>query len=196
MIKANKYAEIDERLKDPAFVDALLLRLFPHHNDPPTEANARDRESARLWVAVIELRFIKGLSYRDVYNTLLAAEEKKQNDYYGSLDLNDPADFEILEMRGQPGDPDAPVTHYYTADRIARVIHSIRKAALGERTDGKPRTGRAVGRPHKAPEDRAEVKPKAPKPKPQNEVPLPEIIAGRRGFWGKRWVAVNNRKKT
>jgi len=136
---------------DDAAVKKFLLKMFPHADFKSLESinrksgklskrdryklrrAQRDRRRAGHWLYVIHLYFRAKLSAG-----VVASEIRKRDDE-ARWDTDEPvADSDELFSNTE-----------MTRNRVDRIVHSIRKASVGERTDGKPRTGRRVGRPKK-----------------------------------------------
>lgn len=126
-IDVQRHSETPTWMGSDAEVKKFIFQLFPR-----CETSQYQRASARLWTTVIVLYFRMRLTASSV------AEQ---------VNIGRNGERESIEY--EDGLVTGELYEEVTPERIYRVAHSIRKAAAGERTDGKERTGRRPGRPRK-----------------------------------------------
>jgi hypothetical protein len=125
--EVRRHSEIFTWMSNDAEVKRFIFSIFPR-----CETSKYQRASARLWTTVIVLYF----------RMRLAASAVAAQINIGRNGERESIEYEDGLVTGE-------LYEEVTPERIYRVAHSIRKAAAGERTDGKKRTGRRSGRPPK-----------------------------------------------
>jgi hypothetical protein len=114
--------------QDNKQVLAFLLRRFPKWN-----LDGRQQRSAQIWGTIIVRYFQERATVPDIGSGL------RQNREVSASRYGFRGDHKVVVMPG----------YTISNDYIKRIIQQVRFLDAGLRTDGRPHTGRNVGRPKK-----------------------------------------------